>query len=106
QGWDPKSYSDAVSNLIDMGYQHVSLGGLVRTTTKDIIEIMKLVKPLVSENLQIHLFGVARPDALQTFRQLGVTAMDSASFLRRAWLGSNSNYFAKDGSRYAAIRVP
>jgi len=40
QGWDPKSYRNAVGELIEMGYKHISLGGLVRTTTKDIIEIL------------------------------------------------------------------
>ncbi len=106
QGWDPASYRDSVATLIEMGYQHICLGGLVRTNTKDIIEILKACKPLIPDYLQLHLFGIARPDALHAFRQLGVSAMDSASHLRRAWLGSDSNYFMPDGSKYAAIRVP
>ena len=32
--------------------------------------------------------------------------MDSASHLRRAWLGTGSNYFCEDGKKYAAIRIP
>ncbi len=106
QGWDPASYRDSVAALIEMGYQHICLGGLVRTNTKDIIEILKACKTLIPDYLQLHLFGIARPDALQAFRQLGVSAMDSASHLRRAWLGSDSNFFMPDGSKYAAIRVP
>ena len=106
QGWDPASYRESVANLIEMGYRHICLGGLVRTKTKDIIEILKTCKPLIPDYLQLHLFGIARPDALQAFRQLGVSSMDSASHLRRAWLGSGSNYFMPDGSKYAAIRVP
>lgn len=106
QGWDPASYRDSVACLIEMGYQHICLGGLVRTNTKDIIEILKACKPLIPDYLQLHLFGIARADALEPFRKLGVSAMDSASHLRRAWLGSNSNYFALDGQKYAAIRVP
>ena len=106
QGWDPASYRESVANLIEMGYQHICLGGLVRTNTKDIIEILKACKPLIPDDLQLHLFGIARPDALATFRKLGVSAMDSASHLRRAWLGSDCNYFALDGNKYAAIRVP
>lgn len=106
QGWDPASYKESVAALLEMGYRHICLGGLVRTNTKDIIEILKACKPLIPEYLQLHLFGIARPDALQAFRQLGVSAMDSASHLRRAWLGSSSNYFMLDGNKYAAIRVP
>ena len=33
------------------------------------------------------------------------TAIDSASFLRRAWLGADSNYLTEDGW-YSALRVP
>ena len=106
QGWDPKSYRDAFADLVDMGYQHICLGGLVRTTTKDIIAILKEIKPLIPDYLTVHLFGIARPDALEPFCQLGANAMDSASHLRRAWLGTGSNYFTLDGKKYAAIRIP
>lgn len=106
QGWDPKSYRDAAAELIEMGYQHICLGGLVRTTTKDIVEILKEIKPLIPDYLTVHLFGIARPDALEPFCQLGANAMDSASQLRRAWLGSGDNYHTMSGEKYAAIRVP
>lgn len=106
QGWDPASYRESVANLIEMGYEHICLGGLVRTNTKGIIEILKACKPLIPGYLQLHLFGIARPDAIEAFRRLGVSAMDSASHLRRAWLGSSSNYSALNGEKYAAIRVP
>ncbi len=106
QGWDPKSYRDAAADLIDMGYTHICLGGLVRTTTKDIIEILKEIKPLIPDYLTVHLFGIARPNALEAFCQLGANAMDSASQLRRAWLGSGDNYHTIEGEKYAAIRIP
>ncbi len=70
QGWDPKSYRDAAADLIDMGYTHICLGGLVRTTTKDIIEILKEIKPLIPDYLTVHLFGIARPNALEPFEEI------------------------------------
>lgn len=106
QGWDPASYRDSVASLIEMGYRHICLGGLVRTNTRGIIEILQACKPLIPDYLQLLLFGIARPGAIEAFRKLGVSAMDSASYLRRAWLGSDCNYFALDGNQYAAIRVP
>lgn len=106
QGWDPNSYYKAVAGLVEMGYEHICLGGLVRSTTKDIVEILKKIKPLIPEYLQLHLFGIARPDPLKTFRELGVSAMDSASHLRRAWLGEGQNYYGVDGQKYAAFRIP
>lgn len=106
QGWDPQSYRDSVSELIDMGYKFIALGGMARTPTKQIIEVLQQVAPIVPEDLQLHLFGVARLDAIPTFKALGITSFDSASHLRRAWLGSSSNYFSIDGQTYAAIRIP
>ena len=37
--------------------------------------------------------------------RLGVTSVDSASFLRRAWLGASANYHTPE-EKYAAIRIP
>lgn len=106
QGWDEDSYREAVANLIAMGYRYVALGGLARTPTTRIVSILRAVAPLVPEYLQVHLFGVARLEALETFIRLGVTSFDSASYLRRAWLGAGSNYFSLDGRKFTAIRVP
>ncbi|GLI06714.1 hypothetical protein YDYSG_27440 [Paenibacillus tyrfis] len=106
QGWDPQSYKNSVSNLIDMGYRHISIGGLARSQTTQIIDMLRELAPIIPDYLQLHLFGVARLDAVETFRKLGATAFDSASHLRRAWLGSGSNYFSLEGTNYAAIRVP
>ena len=106
QGWDVQSYKEAVIALIEMGYEHISLGGLVRARTNSIIGILESIKPYIPDYLQLHLFGIARIDAVKEFRELGVTSFDSASPLRRAWLGAGSNYFTIEGDKYTAIRVP
>ncbi len=108
QGWSPETYKQAVVELLDWGYQYIALGGLARTKTEDIYAILEEVAPVLSEDTDLHLFGVARdregPEMLY-FRQLGVTSFDSASYLRRAWMSANTNYFTEDGGRYAAIRI-
>ena len=38
--------------------------------------------------------------------RLGVTSVDSASFLRRAWMGTGQNYLTDRGEFVAAIRIP
>ncbi len=106
QGWDPKSYADAVAAYIKMGYQNLALGGLVRCSTKEIIEVLKDVKPRLKPGIGLHLFGIARPQALPIFASMGVTSVDSASHLRRAWLIARDNYFTLDGNSYSAIRIP
>jgi queuine/archaeosine tRNA-ribosyltransferase len=106
QGWDPKSYADAVSAYIKMGYRSLALGGLVRCSTKEIVQILRDVKPRLRPGIGLHLFGIARPEALPTFASMGVTSVDSASHLRRAWLIARDNYFTLDGNSYSAIRIP
>jgi hypothetical protein len=106
QGWSPETYAEAAKELISMGYEYIGLGGLVRSQNKVIYEILKAVRPHLTEKVRMHLFGIARTDAIEAFHHLGVTSIDSASPLRRAWLGADANYHTLSGKKYAAIRVP
>jgi hypothetical protein len=97
-----------------MGYQHIALGGLVPRPDSEILAICCAVRAAIQsrtrwekENVWLHLFGILRPKIQPVFRLLGVSSFDSASYLRKAWLRSDQNYLAPDGSRwYTAIRVP
>ena len=106
QGWDPQSYAAAAKQYVKMGYKYIALGGLVRSTTKDIISILNRVHEVVPKEIPIHLFGIARTEALSEFSQKGVRSVDSASYLRRAWLVAKDNYFTLDGDNYSSIRIP
>ncbi len=78
QGWNPESYAEAVKAYIGMGYEYIALGGLARTPSQQIIEILKEIHPHLTSNTRLHLFGVARINAIPAFRHLGVTSFDSA----------------------------
>lgn len=106
QGWDPRSYAEAARQYVAMGYRYIGLGGLVRTSTPEILRILDDVHRVVPETVQTHLFGLARLRALSTFADLGVRSVDSASFLRRAWMGTGQNYLTLNGELYTAIRIP
>jgi hypothetical protein len=108
QGWTPETYKRAAEDLLECGYKYIALGGLARAKTEDIIEILKAIRPILQEDTDLHLFGVARDrenTEMKLFRQLGVTSFDSASYLRRAWMSATHNYFTEDGERYAALRI-
>jgi hypothetical protein len=105
QGYDLSTYRDSVKSLVEMGYDHIALGGLVQYKSDFITGILKEIQPLI-KGIKVHLFGVLRPSHLTDFESLGVTSFDSASFLRKAWLRSGQNYLATNGKWYAAIRVP
>ena len=105
QGWDPDSYAKAAKKIVGMGYKYIALGGLVRSKTDVIIDILKAVKKVIPDNIDIHIFGVAGLDAIPLFIKYGVTSVDSASQLRTAWLGSTKN-FSTNERWYSAIRIP
>lgn len=105
QGWDPESYANAAKKIVDMGYSYIALGGLVRSKTPVIIDMLKAVRKVIPAEIDIHIFGVARPEAIPLFVKYGVTSADSASHLRTAWLGSTKNFLTPNGW-YSAIRIP
>jgi hypothetical protein len=105
QGWDPDSYARAAAQHVKMGYRYIGLGGLVRSSTKEILRIVNKVRERVPSNVAIHLFGVARLDWMSTFADAGVQSVDSASYLRQAWMRLHQSYASMDGP-YAALRIP
>jgi hypothetical protein len=114
QGIGTQSYVERLHEYLDMGYEHVALGGLVPRTDNDILDILCAVRRALQErtrgcrkNVWVHLFGILRPKIQPVFKELGVSSFDSASFFRKAWLRSDQNYLAPDGGRwYGSIRVP
>lgn len=114
QGWDVKDYLKMTKKYVSHGVQDLAMGGLVRKPTSYIIRLIEeLVKELKSRDKKpnrIHFFGLARQALfpyLVRLEDLGVEiTFDSASFLRRAWLSAQNNYFTRDGKAYSAIRIP
>jgi hypothetical protein len=107
QGGTPEMFYDSVQQLIAMGYDHIALGGLVKSSDEEILAILREIHPLVRNSVRLHIFGVARLSLVPEFVRLGVTSADSAAPLRRAFLGSGEdNYWTLGGGKYAAIRVP
>ena len=87
QGWSPETYKEVVVELLNWGYQYIGLGGLTRANTHEIYDVVKAIAPVLREDTDLHLFGVARDrecEEMEMFRRLGVTSFDSASYLRRA----------------------
>ncbi len=114
QGIGTQSYVDRLHDYLDMGYNHIAIGGLVPRTDKDILNIICAVRHALQlrtgscrENIWIHLFGILRPRLQPIFRALGISSFDSASYFRKSWLRSDQNYLSADGSHwYGSIRIP
>lgn len=114
QGIGTRSYVDRLQDYLDMGYEHIALGGLVPRSDDDILDIVCAIREALQKrtrsrrnNTWIHLFGILRPKLQPIFRSLGVSSFDSASYFRKSWLRSDQNYLAPDGGRwYGTIRIP
>ncbi|MFN3426430.1 MAG: tRNA-guanine transglycosylase DpdA [Candidatus Thermochlorobacter sp.] len=109
QGYDEQSYGDSVNQLLDMNYEYIAIGGLVRYPTiklKSIVEHAMQQIHARRRKVKVHLLGVLRPELLPRFQEIGTSSFDSASFMRKAWLRSTMNYLGADGKWYSAIRIP
>jgi Queuine tRNA-ribosyltransferase len=109
QGIKAEDYGVQINEYIEMGYEHIALGGLVPRSDDDIAQVVASVADaLKSEKRRpwIHLLGVFRPKIQAQFREAGINSFDSATYFRKAWLRSDQNYLGIDGKWYAAIRVP
>lgn len=109
QALTPQAYAKTLQQYCEMGYRHLALGGLVPMSDDDIAAIVRAVSKAADERRDrpwIHLFGVFRPKLQELFRELRIDSFDSATYFRKAWLRSDQNYLATNGTWYAALRVP
>lgn len=105
QGWSPLSYQRAVKQLCELGYKQIGLGGMVPLKTPEIIASLRAVREVLPKDVGLHLFGIARTEAVPTFAELGVTSFDSTSPFLQAFKDAKDNYHTVDRT-YVAIRVP
>lgn len=105
QGWSPKSYARAVSELQRMGYDYIALGGMVPLKTQEILECLAKINEVRSPYTKLHLLGVTRTDHVSVFAGYGVASFDSTSPLRQAFKDDRDNYYTLDRT-YTAIRIP
>ena len=106
QGWDEESFAKAAKQYIAMGYKYIALGAMVRRRTPEILAIAEAVRKVIPPETKVHLFGVARLNAIQDFIRAGINSADSAAALRNAWMGTGKNYLTLQGEQFSAIRIP
>lgn len=109
QGLDAGSYAKQLHEYLEMGYDHIALGGLVPRTDEEIRDIVTEVTDAIAGHKTppwIHLLGIFRPKLQAFFSHRKINSFDSATYFRKAWLRSDQNYLGADGEWYGAIRVP
>jgi hypothetical protein len=106
QGWSPDSYAQATRAILELGYDHIAIGGLVPLKTTEILEVLAAVSQELRPGTQTHLFGITRCEHIPKFADFGVTSFDSTSPLRQAFKDEKDNYYTPTRGNYPAIRVP
>ena len=104
-GWNAATYADSVSQLQDIGYQRIAMGGMVPLKSHDIVATLEIVAEDLRPETDLHMLGVTRTDEMKTFETLGVTSFDSTSPFRQAFKDDKDNYYTLD-TTYVAIKVP
>jgi hypothetical protein len=104
-GWSPETYAQSVSELQELGYKRIAMGGMVPLRTKDILLALDCVAGERKRKTELHLLGVTRADEMATFATYGVTSFDSTSPFQQAFKDDTDNYYTLD-STYVAVRVP
>ncbi len=105
QGWSPKSYASAVSQLQKIGYSYIAIGGMVPLKTHEILASLREIDRVRRPETKLHLLGVTRTEHVTELVQLGVHSFDSTSPLRKAFKDDKDNYYTPE-RQFTAIRIP
>ena len=85
QGWDVKSYRACASAYAGLGFDGIAIGGLVpRVHNLDaVLRIVDAVRSAVADK-PLHVFGLGKPNIVETLFQHGVQSVDSSSYVKLA----------------------
>lgn len=105
QGWDVESYLKSVTALQKMGYQYITLGGVVTLDSGQICRLLEVINTQLKHNTKLHLLGVGRLELVEYLKSLNVFSIDTTTPLKQAFLNKTKNYrFGRKS--YSALRVP
>jgi len=88
QAWDAESAIEYAKCYKNEGFDGVAIGGLV-PRIKDKKLTLNIVKTVRAElpDLPIHVFGIGKPELIDTLYKAGVDSVDSSSYVRMAAQG-------------------
>jgi helicase len=86
QGYDVDSYLACASAMVEMGFEHLAIGGLVprQRDTGLIEEVCSKVAGMLRSGGLLHAFGLGKPEQVGRLMRIGVTSVDSSSYVQTA----------------------
>ena len=106
QGWSPDSYRHCARALLALGFSYVAVAGQrnIRLLKESIEAVLDEVDA-VARPVRMHVLGSGDPRLIPFYRRKEIDSFDSATWLRKAWLDNQRNYFVVDGADYTAYRA-
>ena len=85
QAWDAESAAVCAKEYKNAGFDGIAIGGLVpHSRNMDIvISIVEAVKNEIGD-LPLHVFGLGKPEIVETLFEMGVASIDSSSYVKMA----------------------
>lgn len=85
QAWDAQSARECAREYRGAGFAGVAVGGLV-PRAGDLNTVLAIVEAVRSEvgDLPLHVFGLGKPEVIETLYRAGVDSVDSSSYVRLA----------------------
>ncbi len=84
--------------LVDLGYKHISIGGLAARASqkKLVIGWVKEIRKAIPD-AWLHVLGLSSPDYMKTWRETGIQSADGSSHFKQAFTGGA--FFTQEGEK-------
>jgi tRNA-guanine family transglycosylase len=85
QAWDTDSARECARTYAKAGFDGIAIGGLV-PRARDLELVLRIVDAVRAEigDLPLHVFGLGKPETVDTLYKAGVDSVDSSSYVKLA----------------------
>lgn len=78
-GYDKASFIRSVKELQNMGYRRITIGGMIKSKTDELLDLLRSLNEIREPETQFHLLGICRFENIPAYVKSGVTSADSTS---------------------------
>ncbi|MGR5416517.1 tRNA-guanine transglycosylase DpdA [Vibrio diabolicus] len=86
-GYDKGSFIRSVKELQEMGYRKITIGGMIKSKTDELLELLECLSEVREPDTEFHLLGICRFENIPAYVKAGVTSADSTSPLMQGLKG-------------------
>ncbi|CAK3416704.1 tRNA-guanine(15) transglycosylase-like domain-containing protein [Vibrio crassostreae] len=86
-GYDKSSFLRSVKELQNIGYRRITIGGMIKSKTDELLELLESLSEIREPDTQFHLLGICRFQNIPAYIKAGVTSADSTSPLMQGLKG-------------------